>query len=536
MEGSPGEVSWPLLAMSLAGGLTLFLLGMAQITGALKALSGTRLRSVLARLSSNRVSGAATGAVTTAVLQSSSVTTVLAIGFVSAKLFALPQAAAVIIGSNVGTTLTAQVVALNVADFSLGIVAIGGIATLLARSDRSRSTAAVVVGIGLVFLGLEAMKLALLPLRESQMVLDAMSGLDNVWLALVVGAIIAAVIQSSTATTGIAVVVAGTGLLSLPAGIAVVLGANIGTCVTAVLAALGHGREAMRAATIHVLVNLLGAVLWVFFIDQLAHLVEWMAGTAGAHDSATPRELANAHTIFNIANAVVFLALLSPLVWLARRIIPITTGEEEHVDPFHPSFSDDPAIVIDHGQESVGELTTRVEQTMSNTAMWALGGSSRDLDSAMTRDRVVGQHYERLVEFLAKAENHEMSAEQLAVVRYQVAEANIVRAIGSAATRSAVLTGQRRIRDAITVSPVSRQTLEDCAGRVAANYTRVSRGETPEELSHEFQAVDDHLAERLRQGSPGRSYAVEVVFVFALRELDGLIGRWHALRAARVEA
>lgn len=312
------QPDWITLGLGLAGGLALFLIGMNQMTDALKALAGHRLQRILSTLSGNRVTGALTGAVSTAALQSSSVTTVLTVGFVSVELLTLTQAASVIIGANLGTTVTAQVIALNITELSLGLLAIGAILWLFVSQRTWRESGRAIASLGLIFFGLQVMGEAMKPLASFEPVLDLLSGASNPWVALVIGAGVTAVIQSSSATTGIVIAMAASGLIDLPMGIAVILGANIGTCFTAVIAAIGRGRDALRTALIHVLVNLIGALIWLALLTTLVDLVQWL----NPSDTTSPRQLANAHTIFNLFNTVLFLVLLTPLVMLVRRIVP----------------------------------------------------------------------------------------------------------------------------------------------------------------------------------------------------------------------
>lgn len=516
------EISWLMLGINLAGGLTLFLIGMTQITSALKSLSGTRLRSILQRVSGNRVTGALTGAVTTAALQSSSVTTVLAVSFVSAGLFALPQAAAVIIGSNLGTTVTAQIVSLNASAFSLAIVSVGGVIAVLARSDRTRASATAVIGLGLVFLGLEVMTEAMTPLRGYEPVVNALGGLDNVWLGLLAGAVIAAVIQSSSATTGIAIVLASSGLITLPGGIAIVLGANIGTCVTAILAALGHGRDAMRAAVIHVLVNLLGAIAWVLLIDQLVPLVEWISGSPGDAATATPREIANAHTIFNVINTAVFLALLTPIVAISRRIVPDARVDE--VDEGPALFPDaDAPIVIEQGTQEVERIQLAVREQLATGMGLALSGSATQLEQALVGDRLIDERHERLIEYLARADGQEMSTEQRTRVRSLRSRANILNLIANVTVQGMLRAGNRRLRDSIAVSEPSRGLLTELHDSVVASFDCALAGERGEDLAQQFADADDQLNDRLLSGSPGRSYALELSLLFTLQATQQLI-------------
>jgi phosphate:Na+ symporter len=315
---STSELDWFPLLLGLFGGLALFLVGMDQMTDALKALAGHRLQRVLAALSGNRVTGALTGAVSTAALQSSTITTVLTVGFVSAELLTLRQAAAVIIGANLGTTVTAQLIALNVTELSLALIAVGAVFWLFIKNRTWQQSGRAIAALGFVFFGLKVMGDAMEPLATYQPVLDVLAESSNLLLAVLAGAAITAVIQSSSATTGIVMVMAATGLIDLPTGIAIVLGSNIGTCGTAVIAAIGKGRDALRTAMVHVLVNVLGALFWLLFMSILVDLIQAISPS----EVTSPRQLANAHTVFNAVNTVVFLLLLGPLLVLVRRIIP----------------------------------------------------------------------------------------------------------------------------------------------------------------------------------------------------------------------
>jgi phosphate:Na+ symporter len=229
-------INWLNLAMGLFGGLAMFLFGMEQMSEGLKAAAGETLKDVLARLTKNRFMGALTGAFVTAILNSSSVTTVLVVGFISAGFMSLAQSVGVIMGANVGSTFTAQIVAFNVTQYALIMVAAGFLMLFTGKAENTRHYGSMVMGLGLVFYGMGVMGDAMLPLRSYQPFLDLMVRMENPLLGILVGAIFTGLVQSSAATTGIAIVMASSGLITLPAGIALAFGANLGTCVTAILA------------------------------------------------------------------------------------------------------------------------------------------------------------------------------------------------------------------------------------------------------------------------------------------------------------
>ncbi len=268
------------LTIGLCGGLALFLYGMHELSDGLQAAAGERMKALLGKVTSNRFVAALTGAIVTAVIQSSSVTTVLVVGFVSAGLMSLTQSVGVIMGANVGTTITAQLVAFQVTQLAWLMVAVGFALASLSRRDQFRHSGTMLLGLGLLFLGLDQMSSATSPLQTYPLFLQLLRTLNHPVSGILIGAVFTALVQSSSATTGVVVMLASQGFLSLEAGIALAIGANIGTCVTAVVAAIGKPVDAVRVAVVHVLFNVLGALLWVGFIDQLADLARQISPAA----------------------------------------------------------------------------------------------------------------------------------------------------------------------------------------------------------------------------------------------------------------
>lgn len=316
------------MGVTLLGGLAIFLYGMGTMTDALKQVAGAGMKNLLARLTRNRFSGALSGALVTAVIQSSSVTTVLVVGFVSAGLMNLTQAVGVIMGANIGTTITAQIIAFKVTDYALGMVALGFAGFALSRRPTLRQLGAMLLGLGFIFLGMGMMSEATGPLRTYEPFVRFMAGAERPMLAVLAAAVFTALVQSSSATTGVVIVLASQGLITLETGIALALGANVGTCVTAMLAALGKPRAALQTATVHLLFNAIGAALWIFLIPALASMVREVSPASPTLEGAerlaaeTPRQIANAHTIFNVANTAIFIWFTGSLARLVQRIVP----------------------------------------------------------------------------------------------------------------------------------------------------------------------------------------------------------------------
>jgi phosphate:Na+ symporter len=344
----------------LGGGLALFLFGLGLLTDTLKQLAGPGMKELLARMTRNRVLGALTGAVVTAIIQSSSVTTVLVVGFISAGLLALQQAIGIIMGANIGSTVMAQIIAFNVTEWALPLVLVGFAMREFLKREAWKQLGTMILGLGLIFLGMGAMSQATEPLRGYQPFLDALAAMDNAALGILAGAVFTAAVQSSAATTGIAIAFAGQGLITLEAGIAIAFGANIGTCATAMLAALGQPPAAKQAAWAHLVFNVLGVVVWIALIPQLAEFVRSISPASGDLAADTPRQIANAHTTFNIVNTLVFLPFTTQLAAVVRKIVP-DAPTPERVEPrfIADGLLETPVLALDAAHKELGHIGQR---------------------------------------------------------------------------------------------------------------------------------------------------------------------------------
>ena len=353
------------ILIELIGGLALFLFGLDQMSEALKLIAGDGMRKVLAKLTTNRFTGAFAGAFVTTVVQSSSVTTVLVVGFISAGLMSLTQSIGIIMGANIGTTVTAQLIALKITQYSLILVAIGFFTLFCSKNEKARHYGHMIMGLGLIFFGMQLMSDGTGPLRSYQPFMEMMQHMDNPFWAILLSAAFTALVQSSSATTGLVITMAAQGFISLEAGIALIFGANIGTCITAALASLGKPRDAVRAAIVHVLFNVSGVAIWFAFIPQLAAFITWLSPaspdlTSSARLAAeTPRQIANAHTVFNVANTCLLIWFTSPLAWFVKWIVPdCVVVKKEVAQPKYldPILLQTPALAIDMVRMELGRL------------------------------------------------------------------------------------------------------------------------------------------------------------------------------------
>ena len=424
--------------IGLIGGLALFLFGMEQMSNALQKVAGPALKNLLGRLTRNRFVGAVTGAAVTAVIQSSSVTTVLVVGFISAGLMTLPQSIAVVMGANIGTTITAQIIAFKITQYSLIAVAAGFGLQFLSRNPRIKLWGDVVMGLGLIFFGMQLMSDATGPLRTYQPFVDWMSNMESPALGILAAATFTAVVQSSSATTGVIIVLAGQGFISIEAGIALVFGSNIGTCVTALLAAIGKERAAIQAALVHVLFNVAGVLIWLPFIDQLAQLTAAISphaeGLYGIERMAAevPRQIANVHTVFNVANTLIFIWLVTPFGWLVGKLLPDRPRPEEELGK--PRFLDEmllqnAPLALDRSRLEIGRLG-QLALRMVEDIPDAIEGGWEELGRLKKMDDAVDELHRAIIRYLSELSRRSLLEGESAELSQHLAIANYLEGVG----------------------------------------------------------------------------------------------------------
>lgn len=310
--------------LGLLGGLALFLYGMQMMSSGLEAAAGNRMKRILERLTSNRFLGVAVGAGITAVIQSSSATTVMVVGFVNSGMMTLSQAVWIIMGANIGTTITGQLIALDVGALAPLFAFCGVALVVFLKKAVFHHYGQIIAGLGILFIGMEMMSSAMMPLRESKAFINLMTQFSNPLLGILAGMIFTAVIQSSSASVGILQALAASGLIGLPSAVYVLFGQNIGTCITAVLAAIGTSRNAKRTTVLHLLFNVIGTTLFTLacMFTPLTPLV------ASFTPGNLPAQIANMHTVFNVVTTLLLLPFGNYLAKLAVRILPEHASEE----------------------------------------------------------------------------------------------------------------------------------------------------------------------------------------------------------------
>lgn len=337
------------IIFGLVGGLAVFLYGMNMMSECLQKAAGEKMKSILGLLTKNPILGVLAGALTTAVLQSSSATTVMAIGFVSAGLMSLPQAISIILGANIGTTMTAQIIAFKISDYIFIIIFIGFLVSFIAKSEKIKNIGLTIFAFGLLFLGIETMGDVMKPLASSP-VFTSMIGkvADIPILGVAVGTLMTLVVQSSSATIAVLQNFAAqagpdgvTSILGLTGAIPVLLGDNIGTTITAILASIGQSRDAKRTAVAHCVFNVSGSLIFIWLIRPFARFIQWIS-PSGPEVEVISRQIANAHTTFNITMTIIWIPLIWLLVKIVMKIVP--DRRDERQDSSLPQFLDDKLI------------------------------------------------------------------------------------------------------------------------------------------------------------------------------------------------
>ena len=431
------------MIFNIAGGLGIFLLGMKNMSEGMQAVAGDKLRKLIGSVTNNRLIACGVGTAVTCLIQSSSVTTVMVVGMVNAGLMTLMQAIGVILGANIGTTITGWILVIKIGKYGLPLLGVAAFFYLFSKRDRVRYTAMLLLGLGMVFFGLQLMKAGFAPLKDmpgfeawfSRFSLAGYAGVIPYWAVMrccLVGALLTALVQSSSATLGITIGLAVSGGIDYPTAAALVLGENIGTCITALLASLGASTNAKRAAYAHLCVNLLG-VLWITLIfSWYIQAVVWFVGT----DPATPdivngvttypyaaAAIATTHTGFNVVNVLLLLPFTGVLSRVLQRLVPTKTYEETpHLTFVDVRMLDTPAIGIQQSYREIMKMGDVVEKMILGLRD-CLTGSESDAqreEGIFRKEEILDVMQKEIVEFIGNIMTGNISHEVMGEGRKQL--------------------------------------------------------------------------------------------------------------------
>ena len=426
--------------LSLLGGLALFLFGMQTMSNGLEAAAGNKMKSILEKLTSNRIMGVLVGAVITAVIQSSSATTVMVVGFVNSGLMTLNQAVWIIMGANIGTTNTGQLIALDIGAIAPLFAIIGVGAIMFSKSEKVHHISGIIAGLGILFIGMDMMGAAMEPLQESEAFLNLMTQFSNPLLGILVGAVFTAVIQSSSASVGILQALAATGMIPLESAVYVLFGQNIGTCITAVLASIGTKVNARRTTVIHLMFNIIGTTIFtiICMTTPYVHLVE----------SITPgdpvAQIANAHTIFNIVTTLILLPFGNYMARAAERILPDSKKEDDedlrlkYIRPFDSSYSvGNSAIAVTQVKDEVNRMLDMVSKNIGDAFDTLIKYDEKSRQKVEEREEYIDYLNKGISEYIVSLMSGEMNADDSRKINGYYAIISNLERIGDHATNIA---------------------------------------------------------------------------------------------------
>lgn len=396
----------------LFGGLGAFLMGAKTVSDNTEKLANTRIKAMFNKTSKSKLAGVGIGAVSTAIVQSSGLTTIMVVGLVNAGIMTLYQATTVIMGANIGTTITAQIASLQAFQFdkiAIGFTGVGMLMNMFAKKDKTKSIGFVIAGLGLVFMGLYLMKASMESFSDDQFVTDLFHKVNNPFLLLFVGIILTALVQSSSAITSILISMAGAGLVIGSGGnsvLFIILGSNIGSCVTAILSSVGASRNAKRASLIHLLFNVFGSVL---FMIILLLWPTFMDDTFGKWFNNLSTQIAMFHTGFNVVCTMFFLPLTKGFVFLAQKIIKDKGNKEEITTYLDKRLLQTPSLATD---ATLREINMLLDMSMKSVSVALDGFDNRDISKKTEVDKINDQISEiskNITDYLVEASARQTS-------------------------------------------------------------------------------------------------------------------------------
>nr|WP_201781433.1 Na/Pi cotransporter family protein [Sporosarcina globispora] len=408
------ELNVQQMLFEFLGGLGIFLYGIKTMGDGLQKSAGDRLRDLLDRFTTNPLMGVLAGVLVTILIQSSSATTVITVGLVSAGFMTLRQAIGVIMGANIGTTVTAFIIGIDIGEYALPIIALGSILLFFFKNKKVHNVGQIVFGFGALFYGLELMSGGMKPLGTLEAFHDLTINMSsNPILGVVVGTVFTVIVQSSSATIGILQGLFSEELINLDAALPVLFGDNIGTTITAVLAAIGASVAARRAAAVHVLFNLIGTTIFLILLKPFTLMIETLQGKMDLNPEMT---IAFAHGIFNTTNTIIQLPFVAVLAWIVTKLIPgedaVADYKAKHLDPVFIEQS--PSIALGQSKEEVLRMGTFSVRGLEETVQYLKTGNQKHSDSAYQLEDAINNLDRKITDYLIKLSTSSLSANESA--------------------------------------------------------------------------------------------------------------------------
>jgi len=518
------------IIFGLIGGLGLFLYGITIMSTGLQKVAGNRLRSIVGMLTSNPFMAVVVGAITTVIVQSSSATTVMIVGFVNAGIMTLTQAIGVIMGANIGTTVTAQIISLKLDPYASIIVGIAVGIWLFSKSPRIKQIAEVFIGFGVLFLGMKFMSDVLGPLGEYEGFRNILINLgEHQFLGVLAGTLVTAVLQSSSASVGILLALTSQGLVPISSGLPIIFGINIGTTITTVLSGIGASRAAKRAAAVHVMFNIFGTIIFVVLLQKPLYWIITMINP-GTTAHAISRQIVNAHAIFNITNTIIMIPFSGTLVYLTDKFI---SGKEEVVEGIR--YIDDrmlgtPPIALVNAMKETLHMGNMAKTSLEN-ALGAIFDRDQDkINETLHIEKIINGMEREISIYLVKLSNTNISIENRETVDGLFNTINDIERVGDHAENLVEL-AQELIDNQLVFSDKAMEELKHMSDLVLRSYIdalaalKSVDGDLATSVL-EMESRTDYLERTLRENHIGRLSAGQcipssgIVFVDIISNLE----------------
>ncbi|MBR4612434.1 MAG: Na/Pi cotransporter family protein [Kiritimatiellae bacterium] len=481
------------------GGLSLFLLGMKYMSEGFQSAAGKKLRSMVAAVTDNRLAGCATGVIVTGIIQSSAITTVLLIGLVNAGVMTLQQAFGVILGANIGTTVTGWLVSLNVLSWGLPVMSVAALGYLFGKTEKFKLWSMILMGVGMIFFGLTMMQEGIAPLRESPRVVAFFSSFSPATISgllkcILVGAFFTAVIQSSSATVAITITLAVTKVIDLDTAVALVLGENIGTTITAGIAAIGGSIGAKRVACAHIVSKIIGVVAMVILFTPFMHLLN--ISLAALHITSVAKSIAFAHTLFNVLLVAVFLAFTGPFTRLILKLCPDDSNGSHHITYLDIRMLSTPAFGIQQSFQEIIRMADRVQMLMSDLRACIVDEENDAArESIFEGESALDDQQREVVQFLARLVRGRITTDISAETRKQIRLADEYESISDYISTILKQILKRRQNGAKFSDKATAEMLamHDRVAAYVASVTAGLRGAVPADYLHRARTEDDSI-------------------------------------------
>ena len=503
------------------GGLGLFILGMKMMTEGLQMTAGDGIKKILSAVSSNRIIGCATGAGVTAIVQSSSATTVMLISFVGAGMMTLEQAVGMILGANVGTTVTAQMIAFKLTELALPAIAMGVVLKYFAKSKRKKYIGEVILGFGLLFYGMTVMKHGLAPIKGDPGFVDFFTKFNphtfgGILLCVATGAGLTILVQSSSATVGLTMTLATQGLIDFPTSMALVLGENIGTTITAELATIGSENiNSHRAARAHTMFNVIGVLIIIIIFPLFVDLVHILSGVIGIGPADylvngeyvnVSRYIANGHSLFNILNAFIFLGFLPWLIKVAIALSPKPKEDEEGLKQphFEDRFLETPIAALASVRNEIERMAKDARATFVNTMQCMETKDMKELNKWRRYEEHLDLMQKNIIRYLTKIYQHDINESSAREISRYIRMTNNIERLGDSVENIALMT-EAYIENKLDFTPQAIADMKIISATVTQFLDYVIDGmhQTPENFMKKAQELEDTIdlqRETMRKG------------------------------------